>query len=109
MSETKQGYRVVNITKDRDERNIAIIYRQTVKDFIVAPRYDTSDGTWAQSYYFKSLEAAERDRAETYGYRPKIYENKEWNKMPENEKPKWLDIDFRANVQYVEAKHKDSH
>ena len=97
LSETKQGYRVVNITKDRDERNIAIIYRQTVKDFIVAPRYDTSDGTWAQSYYFKSLEAAERDRAETYGDNPKIYENKEWNKMPENEKPKWLDITVSAD------------
>ncbi len=98
LSETKDGYKVVNITKDVDERNIAIIYRQTVKDFIVAPRYDTSDGTWAQSYYFKSLEAAERDRAETYGDRPKIYENKEWNKMPENEKPKWLDITVSADA-----------
>ncbi len=98
LSETKDGYKVVNITKDVDERNIAIIYRQTVKDFIVAPRYDTSDGTWAQSYYFKSLEAAERDRAETYGDNPKIYENKEWNKMPENEKPKWLDITVSADA-----------
>jgi N12 class adenine-specific DNA methylase len=93
LNKTKGGYNVVSITKDKDERNIAIIYRQTVNDFIVAPRYDTSDGTWAQSYYFKSLEAAERDRAETYGDNPKIYENKEWNnKMPENEKPKWIEV-----------------
>ena len=92
LSETKQGYKVVSITKDRDERNIAVIYRQTANDFIVAPRYDTADGTWAQSFYYSSLEKAEKDRAEMYGDNPKIYENKEWNKMPENEKPKWLDI-----------------
>ncbi len=92
LNKTKGGYNVVSITKDKDERNIAIVYRQTVNDFVVAPRYDTSDGTWAQSYYFKSLEAAERDRAETYGDNPKIYENKEWNKMPENEKPKWIEV-----------------
>lgn len=98
LKETKQGYKVVNITKDNDERNIAIIYRQTVKDFIVAPRYDTSDGTWAQSFYYPSLEKAEQDRAEMYGDRPKIYENKEWNKMPENEKPKWLNITVSADA-----------
>ncbi|MDE6868015.1 MAG: DUF3849 domain-containing protein, partial [Clostridia bacterium] len=92
LSETKQGYKVVNITKDKDERNIAVIYRQTVNDFIVAPRYDTSDGTWAQSFYYSSLESAEKDRAEMYGDNPKIYENKEWNKMPENEKPNWIKV-----------------
>ena len=93
LDETKDGYKVVNITKDKDERNIAIIYRQTANDFILAPRYDTSDGTWAQSYYYNSLESAEQDRAKMYGDKSKIYENKEWNKkMPENEKPKWLDI-----------------
>lgn len=92
LNETKQGYKVVNMTKDRDNRNIAIIYRQTANDFIVAPRYDTNDGTWAQSMYYKSLEAAEQDRINMYGISPKFYENKEWNKMPENEKPKWLEI-----------------
>ena len=83
MDETKDGYKVVNITKDKDERNIAIIYRQTANDFILAPRYDTSDGTWAQSYYYNSLESAEQDRAKMYGDKSKIYENKEWDKMPE--------------------------
>ncbi|MCI8412634.1 MAG: DEAD/DEAH box helicase family protein [Clostridia bacterium] len=83
LDETKDGYKVVNITKDKDERNIAIIYRQTANDFILAPRYDTSDGTWAQSYYYNSLESAEQDRAKMYGDKPKIYENKEWDKMPE--------------------------
>ncbi|MDE6398396.1 MAG: hypothetical protein K2L51_03655, partial [Clostridiales bacterium] len=83
LDETKDGYKVVNITKDKDERNIAIIYRQTVNDYVVAPRYDTNDGTWAQSYYYNSLESAEQDRAKMYGDKPKIYENKEWDKMPE--------------------------
>lgn len=92
LSETKQGYKVVNITKDRDERNIAIIYRQTVPDFVLAPRYDTTDGTWAQGIYVSTLEAAEQERAERYGDNPKIYENKEWNKMPENEKQKWIEV-----------------
>lgn len=92
LSKTKQGYKVVNITKDNDERNIAVIYRQTANDYIVAPRYDTSDGTWGQSYYYKTLDSAEQDRAKMYGDRPKIYENKEWNKMPENEKPNWIKV-----------------
>lgn len=98
LSETKQGYTVVNITKDNDERNIAVIYRQTANDFIVAPRYDTSDGTWGQSYYYKTLDSAEQDRAKMYGDRPKIYENKEWNIMPENEKTKWLNITVSADA-----------
>lgn len=84
VSVTKQGYSVVSMTKDGDNRNIAIIYRHTVGDFILAPRYDTQDGTWAQSYYFDSLESAERERAKQYCDNPKIYENKEWNKIPEN-------------------------
>ena len=92
LSETKQGYKVVNITKDADERNIAIVYRQNVNDFIVAVRYDTQDGQWAQGEYCSTLEAAEQYRKEKYGDKPKIYENKEWNKMPENEKAKWLEI-----------------
>lgn len=93
LNKTKGGYNVVSITKDRDERNIAIVYRQTVNDFVVAPRYDTSDGTWAQGIYCATLEEAEEYRAEKYGDNPKIYENKEWNnKMPENEKPKWIEV-----------------
>ena len=93
LNKTKDGYKVVSITKDKDERNIAIVYRQTVNDFIVAPRYDTTDGTWAQGIYCGTLEGAEEYRAEKYGDNPKIYENKEWNKkMPENEKPKWVEV-----------------
>lgn len=92
LNKTKQGYDVINITKDVDNRNIAIIYRQAVNDFIIAPRYDTKDGTWAQSYYAPTLESAEQERAEKYGNSPKIYENKEWNKMPENDKPKRIEI-----------------
>ena len=87
LNKTKDGYKVVSITKDKDERNIAIVYRQTVNDFIVAPRYDTTDGTWAQGIYCGTLEGAEEYRAEKYGDNPKIYENKEWNKkMPEKRK-----------------------
>ncbi len=92
LSETKQGFRVVNITKDADERNIAIVYRQNVNDFIVAVRYDTQDGQWAQGEYCSTLEAAEQYRKEKYGDKPKIYENKEWNKMPDNEKTKWIEV-----------------
>ena len=98
LNKTKQGYGVVNMTKDVDNRNIAIIYRHTANDFIVAPRYDTHDGTWAQSYYAPTLEAAEQERSEKYGDNPKIYENKEWNNMPENEKPKWFTITVSADA-----------
>lgn len=98
VSVTKQGYSVVNMTKDGDNRNIAIVYRQTADDFVVAAHYDTHDGTWAQGIYLSTLEAAEDYRKEHYGDNPKIYENKEWNKMPENEKPKWLDITVSADA-----------
>ena len=98
VSVTKQGYSVVNMTKDGDNRNIAIVYRQTADDFVVAAHYDTHDGTWAQGIYLSTLEAAEDYRKEHYGDNPKIYENKEWDKMPENEKPKWLDITVSADA-----------
>ena len=83
LSQTKSGYNVVNITKDQNERNIAIVYRHTADDFIVAARYDTNDGEWAQGYYVKSLDDAEQLRTEKYGDSPKIYENKEWKTMTE--------------------------
>ncbi len=76
---TPQGYKVLSIVKDRDERNIAILQRKD--DFVVAPRYDTTDGTWAQGFYdFPTLEAAEQFRQEKYGF-----ENTE-----DTDKKKWV-------------------
>lgn len=64
---TARGDKVLSITKDRDDRNIAIIQRKN--DFVVAARYDTTDGTWGQGIYdFKTLEAAEQYRTEKYSF-----------------------------------------
>jgi len=64
---TARGDKVLSIVKDRDDRNIAIIQRKN--DFVVAARYDTTDGRWAQGTYdFKTLEAAEKFRTEKYGF-----------------------------------------
>lgn len=64
---TARGDKVLSITKDRDDRNIAIIQRKN--DFVVAARYDTTDGTWGQGIYdFKTLEAAEKYREEKYSF-----------------------------------------
>lgn len=63
---TPQGYKVLEITKDRDDRNIAIIHRENQNDYIVAARYDTSDGKWAQGEYCATLEAAKEYRHENY-------------------------------------------
>lgn len=66
---TARGDKVLSITKDRDDRNIAIIQREKKGDFVVAARYDTTDGTWAQGIYdFKTLEEAEAYREEKYGF-----------------------------------------
>lgn len=95
---TKDGYIVVNITKDDDDRNIAIVYRPKTDDYVVAIRYDTQDGTWGQGLYVSTLEKAEQARKEQYGDKPKIYENKEWKKeMAENKentenKKKWINV-----------------
>ena len=60
---TARGDKVLSIVKDRDDRNIAIIQRKN--DFVVAARYDTTDGRWAQGFYdFTTLEAAEKFRTE---------------------------------------------
>lgn len=67
LNVTKQGYKVLSITKDRDNRNIAIIHRENQGDYIVAARYDTSDGQWAQGEYCATLKAAEEYRNEKYG------------------------------------------
>ena len=80
LSKTKDGYAVVNITKDIDDRNIAIVYRPSVDDFVVAARYDTHDGTWGQGIYVSTLEQAEKYRKEQYGDNPYIFENKDWEK-----------------------------
>ena len=64
---TARGDKVLSIVKDRDDRNIAIVQRKN--DFVVAARYDTTDGTWGQGIYdFKTVEDAEKYRAEKYGF-----------------------------------------
>lgn len=69
LNVTPQGYKVLSIVKDKDDRNIAIIQRENKGDFVVAARYDTSDGTWAQGIYdFPTLEDAEKYRKENYGF-----------------------------------------
>lgn len=66
---TARGDRVLSIVKDRDDRNIAIIQREKMGDYVVAARYDTTDGTWgAGKYNLPTLEAAERYRTEKYGF-----------------------------------------
>lgn len=63
---TPMGFKVLEITKDKDDRNIAIIHREQQNDYIVAARYNTADGTWAQGEYCGTLEAAKEYRHETY-------------------------------------------
>jgi hypothetical protein len=66
LKRTKQGYEVVNMTKDMDKRNIAIIKREN--DYVVAAGYDTNTGTWSQGFYdYKDLKDAEKFREEKYG------------------------------------------
>lgn len=66
---TARGDKVLSIVKDRDDRNIAIIQREKMGDFVVAARYDTTDGTWgAAKYDFTTLEEAEKYRQEKYGF-----------------------------------------
>ena len=94
LSKTKDGYAVVNITKDGDNRNIAIVYRPNVNDYVVAARYDVNDGTWGQGIYVSTLDQAEKYRNEQYGESPYIYENKEWKTetMAEETKKKWITV-----------------
>lgn len=67
LTVTPQGHKVVSIIKDRDNRNIAILHRESHGDFVVAARYDPKDGKWAQGRYdFPTLEAAEEYRKEKY-------------------------------------------
>ncbi len=76
---TPQGYKVLSMTKDRDDRNIAILQRKD--DFVLAPGYDTTDGTWAQGFYdIPTLEEAEKLRQEKYGFED----------TKDTEKRKWL-------------------
>ena len=76
---TARGDKVLSIIKDKDDRNIAIIQRKN--DFVVAARYDTTDGKWGQGIYdFKTLEEAEAYREEKYGF-----ENTE-----DTDKKKWV-------------------
>lgn len=82
LNVTKQGHEVLSITKDRDNRKIAIIHRDNVGDYAIAAGYDTKDGTWAQGTYdFKTLEAAEKYRDIHY---EKYVENDNAYKSPRN-------------------------
>lgn len=66
LNVTPMGYKVLEITKDKDNRNIAIIHREQQGDYIVAARYNTSDGKWGQGEYCATLEAAKEYRYENY-------------------------------------------
>lgn len=63
---TPMGYEVLEITKDKDNRNIAIIYRERQNDYIVGAGYNTTDGKWEQGEYCATLEAAREYRYEKY-------------------------------------------
>lgn len=66
---TVRGDKVLSIIKDRDDRNIAIIQRVNLGDFVVAAGYDLTYGTWgAAKYDFSTLEAAEQYRTKKYGF-----------------------------------------
>ena len=66
LTRTAQGYKVLDIEKDSEGRNIAIIQRQD--DYFVGIRYDPKNGTWAQGLYaFPTREKAEQHRKEYYG------------------------------------------
>lgn len=91
---TARGDKVLSIIKDRDDRNIAIIQREKMGDFVVAARYDTTDGTWAQGKYdFKTLEEAEQYRTEKYGF-----EN-----TADTEKRKW--VSFKVSPEALIRKY----
>jgi len=76
-NKTAQGYKVVDMLKDKDDRYIAIIQRD--KDFVVAAGYDTKEGRWAQGYYdFSTYSAASDFRKDNYGV--------------EQEKTKWIGV-----------------
>ena len=67
---TARGDKVVNIEKDKDGRDIAIIDRSATmnKDYVVAIGYHTETGDWEQGRYgFESQEKAENWRKNEYG------------------------------------------
>lgn len=65
---TPQGHKVLSMIKDSYDRNIAILQREEIGDYVVAARYDPKDGKWAQGTYdFTTVEEAEQYRAEHYG------------------------------------------
>lgn len=66
FTQTAQGYKVLDMEKDNEGRNIAIVQRRD--DYFVAIRYDPKDGMWAQGIYnFPTREEAEQYRKEHYG------------------------------------------
>lgn len=76
--QTKNGYKILSMTKDKLGRDIAIFQREN--DYAVAAGYNSEDGTWAQGYYdFTTLQAAEDYRAERYGQEAKPKRN--WLKV----------------------------
>ena len=67
---TARGDKVVNIEKDKDGREIAVIDRTATlnKDYVVAIGYHTETGDWEQGRYgFESQKKAENWRKNEYG------------------------------------------
>ena len=83
LSETHQGYKILQTTKDKLGREIIIAKRE--KDYVIGAGYNTQDGTWAQGYYdFPTLEAAKQFVSEEYNP----------NKVADKPKKNWI----RVNV-----------
>ncbi len=82
LTETAQGYKIINTIKDERGRDIVIVRRPN--DFAVGAGYNAEVGRWAQGYYdFPTLEAAEVFRTEQYGA---------GNSGEQKPKRKWLTV-----------------
>lgn len=81
LTETHQGYKILQTTKDNLGRDIVVAQRE--KDFVVGAGYNSQDGTWAQGYYdFTTLEAAQKFVSEEYAP----------DKTPETPKKNWIKV-----------------
>lgn len=76
-TETKKGFPVVQIEKDRYGHDIAIVKRKD--DYVVAIGYDVNDGTWAQGRYdFPTQEKAQEFIDEKYKPKTTEQSDKKW-------------------------------
>lgn len=74
-TETKKGFPVLQIEKDKYGHDIAIVKRKD--DFVVAIGYDVNDGTWAQGRY----DFPTREKAQEYideKYKARSEEKSQW-------------------------------